>query len=308
VTNPALARQLGDRHLHFGLDGFFERSDFGSVRIVASEAVCQTLGGQHLLWMLVNLLMRQFAVIQRLELYVPKVTAKVQAHLLAPQRAAELSSSLALLAHAIAGDAIDVAEVQQADSKVDVEILAGASPSENAGVAIGVWADGWLGFVGNPSSAPGTAPTSAYPFAPYYAACLASAEVFKRIRRMRPEAGAFADKTFFSLWSSSSSERVSALDPGPTLAAVKDAHAYLVGAGAVGQAFAAVLCSAQIAGIEITVVDHDVIDPEGTNLNRCVLAVMDDKGRSKSQLTCEALRAAGLPSTWSDSDWARFMR
>jgi molybdopterin/thiamine biosynthesis adenylyltransferase len=257
--------------------------------------------------MLVNLLARQFAIVHRLEIQIPFAAVVPEAILLMGRH--DLSSSLMALAGAIAGDAIQVVDSADLNQPVDVEVLVGVQKSGQPAVSsIGVWADGWIGYVGDPIGAPDQTPNSAYSFGPYYAACIGAGEVFKRLRRLRPESGKFADRVLFSLWSYLTGARMSDAIQGEVLPKVKREHFYLIGAGAVGQGFAACIASAGVQELLVSVIDHDAIDLEGTNLNRCALSTFGDRGLSKSKITAGFLRDAGISADYAAVDWSTFIR
>ena len=69
------AKQLGNRHLtgseKFEID--IHNRPRRVVRILASPSVAATPAGQHCLWMLTNLLARQFGIITALKIDVPDV-------------------------------------------------------------------------------------------------------------------------------------------------------------------------------------------------------------------------------------------
>ena len=67
------AMQLGNRHL-MGNEKFeIHAQKPRLVRITASSSVAATPAGQHCLWMLTNLLARQFCIITALKIDVPSI-------------------------------------------------------------------------------------------------------------------------------------------------------------------------------------------------------------------------------------------
>jgi hypothetical protein len=175
-------------------------------------------------------------------------------------------------------------ELSDGTNEVDVEILVGCgAPEGNCRVRVAVIANGWCIFVGRPALMPAVRPSSANPIGPYFAACLAAGEVFKRLFEMITNgASRFVEQFFLSLWSRQTSAAWEELEQGPELRAnAKVPPFYVVGAGAVGQAVIACLASAEEFGAEVVLIDADVIDPKGTNLNRCVLACQKDKGAAQ---------------------------
>jgi len=79
---------------------------------------------------------------------------------------------------------------------------------------------------------------------------------------------------------------------------------YLIGAGAVGQAFAATLvASGELQGY-VTVIDGDRV--EGTNLNRYLLAIQGDEKSWKSDLLAKYLRIGGFEVYSYCSNWPNY--
>lgn len=311
MIDGELARRLGNRHLHpefqAKLGGIFGTSN-RIVRLTARQDVAETIAGQHLIWMLANLLARQFAIVHELDLHLPTVPTQPEAVLFPSDSAMTiLPDAISATARLIAGEALDVKLVNDAESPVDVEILIGrCAPNLSAQYSIGVYADGWNLFVGDPDLTPPFKPRSGLPLGPYFAACVAAGEVFKSLRKLKPDGGAFARKLFMSLHDFRS---MNSWDQLPLVedTAISIPPFYLVGAGAVGQALACTLGASAVKQAYVTVVDHDSIDKEGTNLNRCVLATQMDIGISKSDLTARFLVGHGIEAFAFREKWERYM-
>lgn len=289
---------IGDRHLG-GLGGEFasaaERSDHGVV-ISAGASAAATLSGQHILWMLTNLLARQDGVVTDLILEVPDVAALPKAMLLGGggQR---LVSALTRLATSIASDRIRLSSRSSSlpdDAPVQVRF---------GGSILAACADGWRFAIGDVADLPRARPSSSIAAASYFAACVLAGEVFKAFRRYEKSRND-AFPLFFSLWSFEAADSWVVLDPGlvtlPSLAPF-----YLVGAGAVGQALLATLIASDVPIEHITSMDGDAIDDEGTNLNRYCLATTGDIGTSKALIAERVLAAHNVsgfafPGTWEE--------
>jgi hypothetical protein len=71
MTDPK-AENLGDRHLR-PIDGLARPTGRRRVRITADDAVARSVAGQQTLWMLANLLARQFGVVAEIEIALPRV-------------------------------------------------------------------------------------------------------------------------------------------------------------------------------------------------------------------------------------------
>jgi len=155
---------------------------------------------------------------------------------------------------------------------------------------------GWRARLSRHPAEHGRAHTSRLPYGPYAAACLAAGLVYCMVR--------VADWTpqpvELDLWSLTTS---GAPDPGPTpLAgrtpdqpptlrgqgpltppAVRVEHV-LAGVGAVGTALLQTLwATAEVTGT-VHAVDDDPDGVDGTNLNRCILFIVDDRGRPKAHV------------------------
>nr|WP_246415860.1 ThiF family adenylyltransferase [Novosphingobium taihuense] len=129
---------------------------------------------------------------------------------------------------------------------------------------------GWIAWIGarQPDLVIGSdAPN---PIGPWFAACLAAAEVFKRSRGL--ERGRFARDEGYALWDGATGS-LPTLRDGPSLEGCVLPPFYLVGGGAVGQALVALLGTSEIPSFIVTI-DDDVHDR--TNLNRCAIAGKDD--------------------------------
>jgi hypothetical protein len=134
-----------------------------------------------------------------------------------------------------------------------------------------------------------------------YAGVLAAAEAFKIIigavpLRVRPWRGVA------SLWDNSMTPVI-----GPPIPQLDlGGHAW-VGAGGVASATAWTLAAVRHAGTRLsghgTVIDDDLIDEDGTNLNRHLIALMTDLNAGKADLFAGLLAACGLDLTPHRSRW-----
>src|ERR1051326_7826243 len=96
----------GNRHLG-ALDGrFVDRATAGSVTVRAGESVARSIAGQHLLWMLTNLLARQDGVVDEVVLALPEVPAIPDAMLL--PTATRLDEALASVVTGVSGGKVRV--------------------------------------------------------------------------------------------------------------------------------------------------------------------------------------------------------
>jgi hypothetical protein len=134
-----------------------------------------------------------------------------------------------------------------------------------------------------------------------YAGVLAAVEAFKIIigavpRCVRPWRGVA------SLWDNSMTPLI-----GPAVPQLDLGEHAWVGAGGVASATAWTLAALHHAGTSLSghgnVVDHDVIDEDGTNLNRHLIALMTDLNAGKAELFAGLLSACGLDLTPRRSRW-----
>jgi hypothetical protein len=137
-----------------------------------------------------------------------------------------------------------------------------------------------------------------------YAGALAAAEALKVL--LGPLGGAGTGRRpwrgVVSLWDYAMSPTA-----GPPLEAVDLGTAAWVGAGGVASAAAWSLAALSAQGTDLTgsgiVVDHDLIDPDGTNLNRHLTALMSDRGTAKARLLADLLAPAGITLGTREKRW-----
>ena len=289
-----LALRLGNRHLGAELGSNLasvNSNEWHTVRLTAGPAVADTVGGQHAIWMLANLLARQFAVIQEVELVLPIVP--LQAGVALFGAAQDLPTAIAHTILRVAGPAMVVRVAGHLQRVVDIEVTVGAGAEPGtANQHFGILGSGWNLYAGDPQNMPVAVPVDRNPFGPYFAACVAAGEVFKHLAGLRPGAGQYVDELYMSLWDYRKRGDWKDLPSGEWPVALQLPPFYLIGAGAVGQAVsAALIASGQLRGY-VTVMDDDHID--GTNLNRYPLATQNDEGENKSEFLARYLRDGGF--------------
>lgn len=284
--------QLADRHFRSDPQGVLPdgtETRPGTVCVSVSADMANSLGGQHLVWMLINLLCRQFKVVREVVLDVP--TAPLQAGVAPFGAMADLVETLEECVRLVSGPHVGVRRWQQ-DCQRDV-VLAIGTNVERAQRHWCLYADGWRYYVGVSSVAlPETAPQSSLSIGPYLCASYAAGEVFKLFRGMKSGKGNFILEHYASAWSMSSGDSWQDLVDGPR----QDEfgllpHFYFAGAGAVAQAVALCLVSSQFSG-SCTAVDEDALDV--TNDNRYVLSHKGHNETPKVALMHEYLIANGF--------------
>lgn len=295
---------LADRHLRPDPQGVLDEragAKTGVVLVQVSEHMATALGVQHLVWMLVNLLSRQFKVVGEVVLDVP-VAVPLQAGVAAFGLKATLLETLEECVRLVSGPHIKVARAGLG-SQPDVALVVG----DGTPVAAWHWrlyADGWRFFVGLDGQVPATLPQSELSIGPYLCASYAAGEVFKLLRGMKPGKGEFIRSLFTSAWTASNADGWDELVDGPSVHEFGVLpHFYFAGAGAVAQAAALCLGSSGFKG-SCSAVDKDDLDL--TNDNRYALSTRDDDGASKVQMLKAYLQAHGFDCRAVPEWWETF--
>lgn len=299
--------KLSDRHFRKDPQGVLAERAFcrqGKVCIRIDTETGGSVGGQHLVWMLVNLLSRQFGVVTEIVFDVPPIPMHKE---IAPFGAhGGLLETLTQCVQLIAGHHIAVGRLNS-ECHYDVHFLLGSQlAAPESGRFWRLYGDGWRYYVGVSGSHPQTAPVSTLSIGPYLAASYASAEVFKLLRGMRPGKGEHIDELYGSAWSLSIENSWSQLVEGPNRDSIPELpHFYFAGAGAVAQAAALTLGSSRLAGA-CTAIDHDELDL--TNDNRYVLTHRENDGDSKVHLMARYLDGVGIKCKPNDCWWEEYVR
>lgn len=252
---------------------------------------------QHLSWMLLNLLARQAYEIREIELVVPEGITPVKR--LSPL----ISTNTDLRAALREGIAHINPEVLESKATVTshVAVRVGPGPLGEADFALATTAYGWSGYVGRvPVDILGG---DVHPLGAYVAASLCAGEIFKFIRGMRSEAGAFAQR----IWLDAASLRVSSeapSSPGPLLST--DLHlapAVIAGIGAVGNGMLHTLYPLAHLRGELVLIDNDPVGIDETNLNRYVLFGLPHILASKASTASRLFTGSQLTTHPIDESW-----
>lgn len=304
--NYDLALNLGNRHLRSDLNNKLGAIDLGKrhvVRLNATAPVAATVGGQHTLWLLANLLARQFSVIQEIEICLPKVPLQTGIALFGAEE--NLPTTIARTVELVAGSTMRVRLTEDPSVEVNAEIIVGLPKRlAKAPFRVGVLGSGWNLFVGDSDCVPDIVPADRNPFGPYFAACIAAGEIFKWLRGLRENRGHYIKSLNLSLWDYAQYGTWTELPSGEWPLSLKLPPLYLIGAGAVGQAVAAALTASRELCGYATIIDGDQI--EDTNLNRYLLAIQGDEQVWKSELLAKYLRAGGFEVYPYCSDWPNY--
>ena len=234
-----------------------------AVRIIAGPLARKA--DQQLLGCLVNLLCRMAGSVSVIVLDIPEVALTIA--LPNGNNPGRAFDRLHDLAHWAVGDAVQVVRALDACHVFTIS-LDPAAPAE--AVDLYVTGSGWKAWIGTTPPQGGLDPDIPNPIGPWFAACLATGEVFKQSRGLKH--GRFAQDEGFSLWDGATGP-FGKLRNGPSLDGCTLSPFYLVGAGAVGQGLVALLGASGIPSFIVTI-DDDVHD--GTNLNRCAIAGTED--------------------------------
>jgi hypothetical protein len=247
---------------------------------------------QHTAWMLVNLLARLDGVVRRIGLICPPGISLAGRIVPLSSRNVDLRTALLLGAQAV--DAVPI----EPDLRMDPTLLVGGSNDSQADLHL--CGDGWWGGISEKpiadlQSAHGS---SALPFGPYVAACLAVAEVFKAAR-LKPGAYRSPGSAFYSLWD----HRTSGSPPigGPNVADL-ELNAALAGIGAVGSAALHCLWACPNIAGRLVLADNDSKGVDSTNLNRYVLFGRAAIGAPKATAAAQAAGDSGLELQPFDDD------
>jgi molybdopterin/thiamine biosynthesis adenylyltransferase len=299
--------KLSDRHFRKDPQGVLADRDFcrqGKVCIRIDTEIGRSIGGQHLIWMLVNLLSRQFGVVTEIVLDIPQIP--IHKNIAPFGVCGGLLETLTQCVQLIAGQHIAVGRFSS-ECHYDVHFLLGSQlAAPEAGRFWRLYADGWRYYVGISGAHPQTAPLSTLSIGPYLAASYASAEAFKLFRGMKPSKGKHIEELYGSAWSLSIANSWSQLAEGPNRDSIPELpHFYFAGAGAVAQAAALALGSSGIAG-SCTAIDHDELDL--TNDNRYVLTHTANDGDSKVHLMARYLEEVGIKCKPNDCWWEEYVR
>jgi hypothetical protein len=228
----------GDRHNRSDPEGRLGTLLTGhrQVTVVADPTFSATVAGQHLLQMLVNLLARQYGVIDELIVAAPAIPAHQGIFHLHPLRA-DLETELIGLGKQLAGREIQITQGTPVDTSNAAHgvrraaILVGAMQcGRSFEYEVGVVGDGWRFQCSTKAKTSSVEGASKNPFGPYMAACYAAASVFKFLHSVDAEID-----LAYSLWDWNRAEWGS-LGTGRDLAAFELGPVYSIGLGAVGAA------------------------------------------------------------------------
>ena len=284
----------------------------GTVTVVIGGNDAATRRGQLLAWATVNMLLRCYGALDTVTVHCPdaSLTAGLP-HLSAGTAPITLHQALADLATASAdprgrGPYLDIQP--SAPTGFDAagtvtlvlgteyaETLAGtARPGSNGAIWL-VAAGAWKLSIASPIALAGI-DTGRLPrldedgpvsVAAWLASAVGCAEAFKNVGQLKKGHGRPIQAFSVNLWTLTGSDGFAELDTndGPAEAPRLPAH-YVIGAGAVSQAYLAVLATSDVI-TELALLDDDLLSD--TNVNRHILAGWADLGQPKTLLARDRL-------------------
>jgi molybdopterin/thiamine biosynthesis adenylyltransferase len=302
----------------------------GNVTVVIGGRDAATRRGQLLAWATVNMLLRCYGVLGTVTVHCPDVALAVGLpHLSAGAPSVTLHQALNDLATATAdpqgrGPHLNIQPnvPPRFDAAGTVTLVLGteytdtlahmARPGTN-GVTWLVAAGAWKLSIASPVALAGIdavrlpcldedGPVSV---AAWLASAVGCAEAFKSVGQMREGRGRPIEALSVNLWTLTGSDGFAELDTrdGPPQPPQLPAH-YVIGAGAVSEAYLAVLATSDIV-TELLLLDDDVLGD--TNLNRHILAGWADLGQLKTLLARDRLSGYRMRIFPTGTRWQNYL-
>jgi len=262
----------GDRHLRPDPEGRVAGSPtrLATVLITADPEHAATVAGQHLLQMLVNLLARQFGIVESIVVDIEQ--APVHPYVFRAPRIddGDLAPALLELGHCVGGPSIRTTVPKESlHPTVILHVGEGFDPTSVPEPAMAVAGSGWKVAARTTGPLADTTPTSPNPLGPHLAACIAASFAFKSAYSKHAPVDITLD-----MWPE---ER-----DGPELDGLELPAAYVLGLGAVGAAFGYVLsCAPGLRGSLMAIDPQDMSD---TDRNRLLSGIADSVGQAKARL------------------------
>lgn len=287
--------RLRDRHQSM----FAEPKKTAGVVLVADPKYIGTFSGQVTWATLLNLSARLYKGVRAFRLVLDPGVARLSC-VFFPNTAGDLlGASVRLLEELNNGNAFTIEEGAPANDGSDwIWVHVGAQASEYpAGITVA--GQGWAACVND--QAWRSLPSAQNPIGPFVAACLGAAEIYKTLYPLRENKK--PAPIVLSAFDYSNDVR----NNPPLPETVKLPETSVAGAGAVGMAFLALLNS--IPAIKssdgLHVVEYDDLD--GSNMNRCLLAVLRDVGEHKTNVLKTRLDVQRLSLQVHEGTWEAFV-
>ena len=276
----------GDRHLRPLPDGppVIPVTGSKAVLVQATGEHSRSVAGQHFLQMLVNLLARQYGVVDKIFLDVPSSESRDGVFPLRVN-AGPLPERLLSLASDVAGPEIEVGYWNSgsispvAEDKLAVIRLGAFDTTIGSECDISVAADGWRFGCSTVSTLDTPASSSANPIGPYMAACFAASAVFRYFIGQNPRT-----EIVYSIWQGTEG-RWPELQGGTSFGELVLPPVYMIGTGAVGTAAAFTLAASR--GIRGQLILIDPKKSSRTNKNRLLSTRYTDAEKPKVLLAAD---------------------
>lgn len=284
----------------------------GAVTVVIGDNDATTRRGQLLAWATINMLLRCYGVMDTLVIHCPDVTLITDLpRLQAGAAPATLHQALADLARACAdpqgrGPHLEIqpqpptrfATAETVTLVLGTDYADHLADTARSDTDVATWlvaAGAWKCSIATPVALAGI-DTARLPrldedgpvsVAAWVASALGCAEAFKKIGQLKQDHGRAIEAFSVNLWRLTGSDGFAELDTtdGPAEPPSLPAH-YVIGAGAVSQAYLAVLATSDVS-TELSLLDDDTLSD--TNLNRHILAGWADLTLPKAPLTRDRL-------------------
>jgi len=290
----------GDRHLRPEPSGKLKGLIPGprTLLVQSSPSYASTFAGQVLLQLLVNLLCRQFGVIEEVWLDVPSVPIDTRTFPFPVLQHARLDEQLLSLGRAVSGDEVRIA-LGRPDVASAATILLGpdVEPCSESNFTLVTYGEGWNAFCSPVDRSPEKDSSSLIPFGPLLAACHAAGGVFRYFQRVP----CFATQNQ-SLWTFDLG--VWRGDAAPQDVGISLLPAYLIGLGAVGAAFA--LSLALIPDASGCFIGIDPQQTDESSKNRLVSMFQDEIGQSKVALAARLFEGSAIHFYPNQTRWPEY--
>ncbi len=326
-------RKRLDRHLDPGAAGSPVRllpglsGSPGHVQVIIGGADAATGRGQLLTWAVVNLLLRCYRVLDSVTVTCPDVPlAAALPRVSSGTEPRTLHEALRSLATATAEPGGAGPQLAVRTGRPVLQVTAGAAtlilgteyarPLAEAVPADPTWlvaAGAWKLAIASPAAIssglaaglPRLDEAGTVSVAVWLAAALACGEVFKHAGRIREGKGRLIEAFSVNLWALTGSDGFAELagPDGPAHPPQLPAH-YVVGAGAVAEAYLAVLVSSNVT-TALALLDDDILGD--TNLNRHILAGWADIGEPKTLLARDRLAGSRTEIFPVNVRWAAYL-
>jgi molybdopterin/thiamine biosynthesis adenylyltransferase len=296
--------ELADRHLRLYAKHQAELGEHttNALCVVADRAFLESFSGQVTWATLLNLVVRLYKGIHRLRLVVEPSIVRLP-HVFFPNDIRDIRGASLQMLNDLHGGHMVIEEAPPDDGDPALRVYVGAAKKDVSAAALTVAGRGWVAFI-NDDGWRGLA-DDLNPLGPMAAACLGTAEAYRRLyaARSRP-----LQALVFSTFRNA--------DPSVNPAMPADIHlprTFVPGAGAIGMGLMLALQSMPSirSSDGVLVVDDDRLDV--TNLNRCLLAILADVSDQaislkKIDLLKRRVRHGGLNLQAIDDRWQAFVR